>query len=98
MNKALEKTIDKILDDYMITLSDVKGKRRFTTILEPRSLCSHIYRITKEYSLEDIGWEFKRDHTSIMNGLTQLKDKHINQVKIYEEYYRAEKEKEKQLD
>ena len=98
MNKALKRTIDKILDDYMITLSDVKGKRRFTTILEPRWLCWHIYRMTKEYSLEDIGWTFQRDHTSIMNGLNQLKEKHPKQIKIYEEYYRAEKEKEKELD
>ena len=85
-------------DNKKISLNDVKGKRRFTTILEPRWLCWHIYRMTKEYSLEDIGWTFQRDHTSIMNGLSQLKEKHPKQIKIYEEYYRAEKEKEKELD
>ena len=98
MSKALKNTIDKILNDYMITLGDVKSRRRFTPILEPRWLCWYIYRITSEYSLEDIGWKFDRHHTSIINGLKHLKEKHSDKIKIYEEYYRAEKEKEKELD
>ena len=98
MNKALEKTIDKILDDYEISMQRIKSWQRTPKICEPRWLIWYLNREFTYQSLPQIGKKYNRDHTSIMNGLTQLKDKHINQVKIYEKYYRAEKEKEKQLD
>ena len=71
MNKALEKTIDKILDDYDISTYQ---------------------------SLPQIGKKYNRDHTSIINGLKKLEERHPKKIKFYKEYYLAEKEKEKQLD
>ena len=97
-SKAIQSTINKIMNDYSIDLIDIESERRFNTILEPRWLCWHIYRCSLQYSLEDIAWEFNRkDHTSIMNGLKQVKKSYPDMIKEYEEYYLAEKEKEKDL-
>ena len=96
--KALEKTIDKILDDYDVNLNKIKSRLRTSKICEPRWLIWYLNREFTYQSLPQIGDRYNRDHTSIMNGLKKIEEKHPEKIKFYEKYYRAEKEKEKQLD
>ena len=98
MNKALEKTINKILDDYEISMQRIKSWQRTPKICEPRWLIWYLNREFTYQSLPQIGKKYNRDHTSIINGLKKLEERHPKKIKFYKEYYRAEKEKEKQLD
>ena len=98
MNKALEKTIDKILDDYEISMQRIKSWQRTPKICEPRWLIWYLNREFTYQSLPQIGKKYNRDHTSIINGLKKIEEQHPKKIKFYKEYYLAEKEKEKQLD
>ena len=96
MNKALEKTTKKVMSDYNIDLIEIKSRRR--TGYEPRWIIWHLNRKFTYQSLLDIGKKFNRDHTSIMRGLSELQSRYPEKIKLYEKYYNAQEEKEKEFD
>ena len=50
--------------------SDIKGKSKKRGHVIPRHVAIHyIHRIHPEFSLEQIGWIFNRDHSTMSNAL-----------------------------
>ena len=68
-------TIQKIVaNHYEITVSQLKGKSRSKTHILPRHIAIYLSRELTEYSLTEIGQEFDKDHTTIMNSIKKIDD------------------------
>jgi chromosomal replication initiator protein len=70
-------TIDTILrvvaDDYKLSYSDIKGKKRTKNIVFPRQIAMYIAREITEYSTTELGFEFGgRDHTTVMHACQRI--------------------------
>ncbi len=72
-------TIDNILrvvaDNYNLSYSDLKGKKRTKNIAFPRQIAMYIAREITEYSTTELGFEFGgRDHTTVMHGCQKIEE------------------------
>jgi chromosomal replication initiator protein len=73
-------TIDTILrvvaDNYKLSYSDLKGKKRTKNIAFPRQIAMYIARDITEYSTTELGFEFGgRDHTTVMHGCQKIEER-----------------------
>jgi len=78
-NVAYKNKIDKVVqivaDQYMISPDDLKGKKRNTKVVIPRQVAMYICRIYLEESLPKIGMEFGgKDHTTVMHSVSKIED------------------------
>ena len=73
-------TIQKIIaEEYNISVSEIKGKKRETKYTTPRQIAMYIAREITEYSFTEIGSEFgNRDHSTVIHSC----DKIAQQAKI----------------
>jgi chromosomal replication initiator protein len=72
-------TIDSILrvvaDDFKLSYSDIKGKKRTKNIVFPRQIAMYIARDITEYSTTELGFEFGgRDHTTVMHACQRIEE------------------------
>ena len=72
-------TIDNILrvvaDEYKLSYSDLKGKKRTKNIAFPRQIAMFIAREITEYSTTELGFEFGgRDHTTVMHACQKIEE------------------------
>ena len=72
-------TIDNILrvvaDEYKLSYSDLKGKKRTKNIAFPRQIAMYIAREITEYSTTELGFEFGgRDHTTVMHACQKIEE------------------------
>ena len=73
-------TIQKVIaDNYNISVSDLKGKKRDKKYVIPRQIAIYIAREMTEISYTELGNEFGgKDHSTIMSAY----DKISNQIKL----------------
>ena len=73
-------TIQKVIaDDYQISISDLKSKKREKKYVIPRQIAIYISREITELSYTEIGEEFGgKDHSTIMTAYKKVAD----QIKI----------------
>ncbi len=69
-------TIQKVVaDQYSISLSDLKGRKRDRKYVKPRQIALYIARQLTEYSLKELGNEFGgKDHSTVMHSLEKIED------------------------
>ena len=75
-NVSIENIQKVVAENYQISVSELKGKKRDKKYIIPRFIAVYIAREMTEYSFTEIGNEFGgRDHSSIMHGYNQIVDK-----------------------
>ncbi len=74
----VERIISAVSQKYGVTPEEIRGKKRTQNIVRPRNIAIHIIRRITELSLEDIGKEFDRNHTTIMNSLEVIEKEKQN--------------------
>lgn len=67
--------IRTVADYYMLSVSDIKGKKRSKNIALARQVAMYIIREITDYSTTEIGTEFNgRDHTTVMHSCQKIED------------------------
>ncbi|MCR5494530.1 MAG: chromosomal replication initiator protein DnaA [Treponema sp.] len=75
-NISIENILKVVADNYQISVSDIKGKKRDKKYAIPRFIAIYIAREITEYSFTELGNEFGgRDHSSIMHGYEKINEK-----------------------
>lgn len=75
-NVSIENIMKVVAENYQISVSDLKGKKRDNKCVVPRFVAVYIARELTEYSFTELGNEFGgRDHSTIMNGYNKISDK-----------------------
>jgi chromosomal replication initiator protein len=71
----VDSIIRTVSDQYKLSLSDLKGKKRNKNIAMARQISMYIIREITEYSTTEIGTEFGgRDHTTVMHSCQKIED------------------------
>jgi len=75
-SKSKELTADNVVkgvsERYDLSISDIKGRKRNAAILRARNIAIHIMRSSIGMSLPAIGRYFGRDHTTILNSVSNI--------------------------
>ena len=75
-HKSLAKTPDEVIsivaDYFKLTKSDIVGPVRKKEILFPRQIAMYLIRKDLGASLEQIGEEFSRNHTTVMHSIEKV--------------------------
>lgn len=75
-NISIKNIQEVVSQNYNITVSELKGKKREKKFVIPRFIAVYIAREMTEYSFTEIGNEFGgRDHSSIMHGYNNIVEK-----------------------
>ncbi len=75
-NISIENIMKVVSENYQISVSDIKGKKRDKKYASARFIAIYIAREMTEYSFTEIGNEFGgRDHSSIMHAYNSIHDK-----------------------
>lgn len=75
-NISIENILKVVAENYQISVSDIKGKKRDKKYAIPRFIAIYIARELTEYSFTELGNEFGgRDHSSIMHGYEKINEK-----------------------
>lgn len=74
-NISIENIIKVVANNYQISVSDIKGKKRDKKFVHPRHISLYIAKELTEYTFSDLGNEFGgRDHSSIMHACDKIKE------------------------
>lgn len=75
-------TIDRIFDivcaQYGVTKEDIRSKKRNSDILRARNVSMYLIRTITDMSLVAIGRVFSRDHTTVLNSLTNVENELVS--------------------
>lgn len=71
-----------VCDYYNISLSQLTGNSRASTITTPRFIAIYLCRSLLNLTFEEIGNEFNRDHSSVMNACVKI-EKLANEDQSY---------------
>lgn len=75
-NISIENILKVVADNYNITVSDLKGKKRDQKVSAARFIAIYIAREMTEYSFTELGNEFGgRDHSSIMHAYNKVNER-----------------------
>ena len=78
-NISLDVIQKVVADNYQISISDIKGKKRDKKFVTPRHIAMYISRTLTEISFTELGNEFGgRDHTTVMNACENVEE----QIKV----------------
>ena len=75
-NMSIENIQKVIAENYQISVSDLKGKKRDKKYVVPRHIALYIAKELTEYTFTELGNEFGgRDHSSVMHACDKIKEK-----------------------
>jgi len=75
-NVTIENIVRVVADNYKLSYSDLKGKKRTKNIALPRQIAMYIARDITEYSTTELGFEFGgRDHTTVMHACQKIEER-----------------------
>ena len=75
-NVTIEGILRAVADQYKLSFSDLKGKKRTKNIAFPRQVAMYIAREITEYSTTELGFEFGgRDHTTVMHACQKIEER-----------------------
>ena len=66
--------IAKVCTYYNITNEDIRGKKRYRTIVMARHMSMFLIRTRLKLKLKAIGDMFGRDHSTVMHGIASIQD------------------------
>ena len=79
-------TKDKIISEvsafYNVNSEEIKGKKRTSNIVNARFVAIYLLRTLTEMSSPEIGKEFQRDHTTVLNAETKISDRLKNDPQL----------------
>ncbi len=82
---TLEMIAQAVSDVWGVSLRDLRGKRRFASIVVPRQIAFALARAHTDHSFPVIGqWFGDRDHTTVIHGIRryerELRDLHSDLI------------------
>lgn len=79
-------TKDKIINEvsafYNVNGEEIRGKKRTSNIVNARFVAIYLLRTLTEMSSPEIGKEFQRDHTTVLNAETKISDRLKNDPQL----------------
>lgn len=88
-------SIDKIqkcaADYYNIRLADLHSPTRVQKIVRPRQMAMALAHELTDLSLQAIGQNFGKDHTTVLNAIKRIKQLRQSNAQIAEDYNRLER-------
>jgi chromosomal replication initiator protein len=66
--------IAKVCNYYNITNEEIRGKKRYRTIVMARHMSMFLIRTRVKLKLKAIGDLFGRDHSTVMHGIASIQD------------------------
>ena len=74
-NISIESIQKVVSDNYQISVSDLKGKKRDKKFTVPRHIALYIAKEITEYTYSELGIEFGgRDHSTVMHSCEKIKE------------------------
>ena len=82
---TIEKIINEVARTYNLLPSDIRGKKRSANVSAARQMTMYIIREVTGMSMEAIGQEFNRDHSTVVYSINTMeknitKDKHLKEM------------------
>ena len=72
---SIESIQKVVADNYQISVSDLKGKKRDKKFTVPRQIALFIAKEITEYTYSELGIEFGgRDHSTVMHSCDKIKE------------------------
>ena len=68
----LDVIIERVAESLNLTVKDLTGKRRTARINQGRQIAMYLCRELTEYSLNQIGEKFGRNHTTVLHGCNKI--------------------------
>ena len=73
-NVSIDRIIKTVAEYFNISSSDIRGKKRTKNIAWPRQIAMYIINHIGEYSMNEIGNEFGKDHTTVIYAIQKVED------------------------
>ncbi len=77
-----EKIISEVSAFYNVNSEEIRGKKRTGNIVNARFVAIYLLRTLTEMSSPEIGKEFQRDHTTVLNAETKISDRLKNDPQL----------------
>ncbi len=82
---TIEKIINEVARTYNVIPSDIRGKKRSANVSAARQMSMYIIREITGMSMEAIGSEFQRDHSTVVYSINTMeknigKDRHLKET------------------
>ena len=82
---TIEKIINEVARTYNLLPSDIRGKKRSANVSAARQMTLYIIREVTGMSMEAIGQEFNRDHSTVVYSINTMeknitKDRHLKEM------------------
>ena len=82
---TIEKIINEVARTYNLLPSDIRGKKRSANVSAARQMTMYIIREVTGMSMEAIGQEFNRDHSTVVYSINTMeknitKDRHLKEM------------------
>ena len=73
-NVSIDRIIKAVAENFNIASSDIRGRKRTKNIAWPRQVAMYIINHLGEYSMNEIGNEFGKDHTTVIYAIQKVED------------------------
>lgn len=73
-NVSIDRIIKAVAEYFNISSSDIRGRKRTKNIAWPRQIAMYIINHLGEYSMNEIGNEFGKDHTTVIYAIQKVED------------------------
>ena len=73
-NVSVDRIIKAVAEAFNISSSDIRGRKRTKNIAWPRQIAMYIINQLCEYSMNEIGNEFGKDHTTVIYAIQKVED------------------------
>lgn len=82
---TIEKILNEVARTYNVMPADIRGKKRNATVSMARQMTMYIIREVTGMSMEAIGQEFQRDHSTVVYSIKTMeenisKDQHLREM------------------
>lgn len=82
---TIEKIINEVARTYNVLPADIRGKKRSANVSSARQMAMYIIREITGMSMESIGSEFQRDHSTVVYSLKTMeesisRDRHLKET------------------
>lgn len=88
---SIDKIQKHVADYYNIRLADLHSPTRVHKIVRPRQMAMTLAHELTDLSLQAIGQNFGKDHTTVLNAIKRMKELRHSNPQIEEDYNRLER-------
>jgi len=73
-NVSIDRVIKAVAEYFNLSSGDIRGRKRTKNIAWPRQIAMYIINHLGEYSMNEIGNEFGKDHTTVIYAIQKVED------------------------